>query len=70
MKNITFNADIMGGEPVVEGTRVSVSIILYRLRDGYTLKEIHAMYPWVSIKKLEAVLDELALWLDETRGKT
>lgn len=59
-KYITSKHDVMGGMPCIAGTRIPLEVILYRLRDGYSLKELHKMYPWVSLKKLEGALGELA----------
>lgn len=50
----------MGGTPCIVGTRVPIDVILYRLKEGYTLKDLHKMYPWVELKKFEGVLEELA----------
>lgn len=57
---ITSNPKILGGTPVIRGTRVPIDVILYRLKEGYTLKDIHNMYRHVSVTKLEKVIDELA----------
>lgn len=59
-KYITSTPNIMGGAPVIAGTRIPIAVILYRLREGYTINDLHDMYPWVPLKKLEAVLNELA----------
>lgn len=59
-KYIISKPDIMGGAPCIMGTRISIDVILYRLRDGYTIKELHKMYPWVELKTFEGVLEELA----------
>ena len=59
-KYITSTPDIMGGEPCIVGTRIPVEVILYRLKEGYTLKNLHKMYPWVEMEKFEGVLNELA----------
>lgn len=59
-KYIVSKPDIMGGAPCIVGTRVPISVILYLLKQGYSLKEIDKMYPWVTLHKLEAVLNELA----------
>ena len=59
-KYITSKPDIMGGAPCIVGTRIPIEVILYRLRDGYTLKDLHKMYPWVELEKFVGVLDELA----------
>lgn len=59
-KYITSKSDIMGGAPCIAGTRIPIEIILYRLRDGYTIKDLHKMYPWVKLDTFEGVLEELA----------
>jgi len=58
MKYLTSTPDIMGGAPVIRGTRVPIEVILYRLKEGHSLKEIHSMYPWVETQTLERAIDE------------
>jgi uncharacterized protein (DUF433 family) len=57
---ITSTPDIMGGTPVIAGTRIPIEIILYRIKEGYALKDIHDMYRHVSIDKLQKVIEEIA----------
>ena len=57
---ITTDPEIMSGQPCIVGTRIPVSLILVRLKQGNTLKEIQQDYHWVPLKTFEAVLDELA----------
>lgn len=59
-KYITSKPDILGGIPCIVGTRIPIDVILYRLKEGYTLKDLHKMYPWVELKRFEGVLEELA----------
>ena len=59
-KYITSKPDIMGGVPCIVGTRIPIEVILYRLRDGYSLKELHKMYPWVEMEKLKGAIEEVA----------
>lgn len=59
-KYINVDPNIMGGTPVIAGTRVPISVILYRLKEGYNLEQIHDMYRHVSIKLLQKVIEELA----------
>lgn len=59
-KYITSKPDIMGGTPCIVGTRIPVEVILYRLKEGNTIKDLHKMYPWVELKKFEGALEELA----------
>ena len=59
-KYITSKPDVMGGVPCITGTRVPIDVILSLVKQGYTLKKIDKMYPWVGMYKLERALDELA----------
>jgi uncharacterized protein (DUF433 family) len=55
---ITTSPNIMGGLPCIVGTRIPVTTILYRLRDGHSLADIHDMYPWVDMKTLKGAIEE------------
>ena len=57
-KYITSTPDIMGGAPVIKGTRVPIEVVLYRLKDGYSINEIHDLYSWVDKQTLEGAIDE------------
>lgn len=59
-KYVISDPDIMSGAPVIKGTRIPIAVILYRFKEGYTIEEIHALYPWVSLQKLKTSLNELA----------
>ena len=67
---ITTNPEIMGGEPCIVGTRIPVSLILIRLKQGHTLKDIQDMYRWVPLKTFEGVLEELAQQVKESSNDT
>ena len=60
----------MCGAPVITDTRIPIEVILYRLKEGKTLKDIHKMYPWVEFEKLEGVLEELADRLNRSYTKS
>lgn len=66
-KYITSKRGTMGGAPCITGTRIPVEVILYRLKEGCTLKDLHKMYPWVEPKKFEGALEELANKLSRPR---
>ncbi len=53
---ITINPAIMGGEPVVRGTRVPTSAIFMLSRAGRTLKEIATSYPMLAVRQLKAAI--------------
>jgi uncharacterized protein (DUF433 family) len=58
MKYLTSTPDILSGTPVIKGTRIPIEVILYRLKEGHSLEEIHSMYPWVETQTLERAIDE------------
>ena len=45
MVRIIANPEILGGKPVIEGTRISVEHVLGLLANGMTNEEIIADYP-------------------------
>ena len=57
-KYITSTPDIMGGEPVIRGTRTPVAVILYRLKEGNSIEAIHEMYPWIDVQTLSGAVEE------------
>ena len=58
VKYIISDPQIMGGAPVIKGTRIPIDVILHRLKEGNTLEAIHKMYPWVTKKTLTGAVDE------------
>lgn len=58
-KYIISDPDILGGTPVIKGTRVPIGRILFLLKNGYTLEAIHEDYPHIPIKTLSAAIDEI-----------
>ena len=42
---IVSNPEILGGKPIIKGTRISVSIILQCLASGMDIEEILNAYP-------------------------
>ena len=56
----------MSGDPVIVGTRVPVSRILFLLKEGYTLEAIHEEYPHISTETLSGAIDEAIAVLKHT----
>ncbi|MXZ01406.1 DUF433 domain-containing protein [Candidatus Poribacteria bacterium] len=56
MARIVANPRILGGKPIVEGTRLSVEHILGLLVSGMSHEEIIADYPELSEESIRAVL--------------
>lgn len=57
MSRITVNPRILGGKPVIEGTRISVELILNLLASGAPEEEIIADYPHISKEDIQACID-------------
>ncbi len=49
----------MSGQPVIAGTRVPISRILFLLKEGYTLEAIHEEYPHIPLVTLSGAIDEV-----------
>jgi uncharacterized protein (DUF433 family) len=56
---ITSDPQIMGGAPVIRGTRTPLEVILYRLKEGNSLEAIHELYPWTALDTLSGALEEV-----------
>ena len=56
MSRIIANPGILGGKPIVEGTRLSVEHILGLLATGMSNKEIIESYPILNEESIRAVL--------------
>lgn len=62
---ISSDPSIMRGALVITGTRVPIVRILYLLKEGYTLKDVQAEYPQVSLDTLQHVIDALSTQIDK-----
>ena len=62
-KYIISDPKILGGTPIIAGTRIPAKRILYLFRDGYTIEAIHEDYPQLSKgiinKVIEVIVDNL-----------
>lgn len=58
-KYINQDPQIMGGAPVIAGTRIPMARIIFLLKEGYTVEAIQEDYPWVPLKKLKKAVEEL-----------
>lgn len=53
---VTVDPNVMGGVPVVAGTRIPVSLILNLLAHGYDFDRVVDAYPVLSIADIQAAL--------------
>ena len=60
MKRIILDPDILGGKPVVEGTRLSVEHILGLLAHNMSHREIVEAYPVLTVEDVNGVLEYAA----------
>lgn len=47
---------ILGGKPVIAGTRMSVELILEELASGYTCEDVLDAHPFLSVSDISAAL--------------
>lgn len=65
-KYLISDPQIMSGQPVIKGTRVPISRILFLLKEGYTLEAIHEDYPHIDLATLSGAIDEAIAVLNQT----
>ena len=53
---IESNREILGGKPVMKGTRISVELILEMVQSGYSADEIVSEYPHLNRDDVVEVL--------------
>jgi uncharacterized protein (DUF433 family) len=53
---IEANPEVMGGKPVVRGTRIPVALILNKLGAGLTAEAVIADYPRLTHEDIRAAL--------------
>jgi len=58
---IVRHRSILGGEPIVSGSRISVSAIVTYWKQGYKISQILDIFPHLS---LEQILDALSFYLE------
>jgi len=63
LKRIEINPKVMGGKPVIKGTRIPVELILKMLSQGISTKEILEEYLHLTKEDIQAALAYAALAL-------
>lgn len=56
INRITANAEILGGKPIIRGTRISVEFILELMASGMSESEILKDYPHLERDDIQAAL--------------
>jgi len=53
---ITSAPEILGGKPVIAGTRISVQLILEKLGDGWSIQDLLEDYPQLTREQIIAAI--------------
>ena len=54
LDRIVVNPQVMAGEPVIKGTRITVALVLNLLEKGTTIEEILDDYPHITLEDVQA----------------
>lgn len=66
LSRISVNPKVMGGKPVIQGTRLTVQYILKLLADGWSFDDIKEEYDGLSDKDISACIVYASEVLDNT----
>jgi len=53
---IASDPGVLGGKPVIAGTRISVQLVLEKLADGWSIDDLLDDYPQLSREQVDAAL--------------
>ena len=53
---ITTDPQALGGKPIIAGTRISVQLLLEKMRDGWTISDLLDDYPHLTREQIVAAL--------------
>ena len=53
---ITTDPEILGGKPVIAGTRISVQLILEKIGDGWSIEDLLEDYPHLMHEQIIAAI--------------
>lgn len=69
-KYISMDPQILGGVPVISGTRIPIERVYHLIKQGESLEILKEQYSWVDEKKLQNVIAYLMkAGLDEFKKK-
>ena len=60
---IVRNLAIMNGKPIINGTRITVELILKKLSEGATVNDLLKIYPQITTVQILATLDYAATFI-------
>ena len=60
LERITVRKDVLGGKPIIKGTRIPIHLILELLASGMSEKEVLKEYPELTSEDIRATLEYAA----------
>ncbi len=71
MKQLQIITDpkILGGKPIIAGTRISIELILDRIASGMSIPEILKDYPHLTSKQIQAAISYAKSLVTEKRQR-
>lgn len=60
VKRIVSDPAILGGKPIIKGTRIAIYLILDLLSEGYSFEKILELYPHLSHEDIKACVQYAA----------
>lgn len=66
---ITRDPAILGGKPIIKGTRMSVEVTLELLAGGMEIREILKEYPFLTRQQVQAAIDYAAKAVDAKNSR-
>ncbi|MBI4278424.1 MAG: DUF433 domain-containing protein [Armatimonadetes bacterium] len=67
VKKVVRDPAVLGGKPILEGTRISVAFVLRVIAGGMTVDEIVAQYPHLTKEDVQNALEYAAKRFDQAR---
>ena len=58
-KYIEINPEVLGGSPVIAGTRIPLERVSSLVRHGYTTNNLKEEYPQVDVEKIQYIISYL-----------
>lgn len=58
-KYISINPDVLGGTPVISGTRIPVERVYQLVKQGYSTQTLEETYPHVKPQKIQNIIAHL-----------
>lgn len=60
MTYIARSKEVLGGAPVIKGTRIPIERLVWLYQQGYSEQNLHEEFPHISIEKIRGALAESA----------